>query len=143
MKKEKNYFGWFVGIMLIAFLALLSLKCCKIINCGWLVVTMPLVAIVFFVLFILYVGMKVVSYQQENLKPIMITKEILKANGFEEDPEDGTMCWRNKELEEVTWRGTILKIDSLSASLELVSCMYLHQLQHALKLCGIGIEISL
>ena len=61
MKKEKNYFGWFVGIMLIAFLALLSLKCCKIINCGWLVVTMPLIAIVFFVLFILYVGMKVVK----------------------------------------------------------------------------------
>jgi hypothetical protein len=83
------------------------------------------------------------GYQQENIKPVMITKEILKANGFKEDPEDGTMCWGNKELEEVTWRGTILKIDSLSASLELVSCMYLHQLQHALKLCGIGIEITL
>lgn len=83
------------------------------------------------------------DYLLEVLQPIPITAEILKANGFEEDPEDGTMCWGNKELEEVTWRGTILKIDSLSASLELVSCMYLHQLQHALKLCGIEEEIKL
>ena len=80
---------------------------------------------------------------EKYIEPIPLTSEILKANGFEEDPEDGTMCWGNKELEEVTWRGTILKIDSLSASLELVSCMYIHQLQHALKLCGIGIEIIL
>lgn len=42
MKKEKNYFGWFVGIMLIAFLALLSLKCCKVIDWSLLWVTAPL-----------------------------------------------------------------------------------------------------
>ena len=42
MKKEKNYFGWFVGIMLIAFLALLSLKCCGVIDCSWILVTAPL-----------------------------------------------------------------------------------------------------
>lgn len=79
----------------------------------------------------------------DDLQPIPLTPKILEKNGFEKDPEDGTMCYENKELEEVTWRGTILKIDSLSASLELVSCMYVHQLQHALKLCSIGIEIRL
>ena len=42
MKKEKNYFGWFVGLMLIAFLALLSLKCCGVIDLSWLWVTAPL-----------------------------------------------------------------------------------------------------
>lgn len=61
MKKEKNYFGWFVGIMLIAFLALLSLKCCKIINCGWLVVTMPLVAIGIWAILIVVLYMVIVA----------------------------------------------------------------------------------
>lgn len=56
MKKEKNYFGWFVGIMLIAFLALLSLKCCKVIDWSWLWVTAPLwvLGVMVFAIIVLY-----------------------------------------------------------------------------------------
>lgn len=82
-----------------------------------------------------------IGYDNEEFwqcfSPIEITPEILEANGFEKDPEDGTMCWENKEIEEVTWRGTILCISSISALMEHDSCMYVHQLQHALRLCGL------
>lgn len=56
MKKERNYFGWFVGIMLIAFLALLSLKCCNVIEWPWLWVTAPLwvLGVLFFAIIVLY-----------------------------------------------------------------------------------------
>lgn len=74
---------------------------------------------------------------EAGMEPIPITPEILEANGFEKDPEDGTMCWVNGEEEEVNWRGTILCISSISALMEHDSCMYVHQLQHALRLCGL------
>lgn len=56
MKKEKNYFGWFVGLMLIAFLALLSLKCCGVIDLSWIWVTAPLwvLGVLFFAIIVLY-----------------------------------------------------------------------------------------
>ncbi len=76
------------------------------------------------------------------VKPITITADILEKNGFEKDPEDGTMCLAIGDFEEVTWRADTLKIYSLSASLELISCVYVHQLQHAMRLCGIEKEIE-
>ena len=61
MKKEKNYFGWFVGLMLIAFLALLSLRCCNVIDWSLLWVTAPLWVIGVLLLSLVMLDMIVVA----------------------------------------------------------------------------------
>lgn len=42
MKKERNWFGIFVGAMIIAFAALLCLKLCNAIGWSWIWVASPL-----------------------------------------------------------------------------------------------------
>ena len=56
MKKERNFSSLFFGIMLIAFLALLSLKCCNVIEWPWIWVTAPLwiCVVLVFVIIVLY-----------------------------------------------------------------------------------------
>lgn len=56
MKKERNFSSLFFGIMLIAFLALLSLKCCGVIGWSWLWVTAPLwvIGVMVFAFIVLY-----------------------------------------------------------------------------------------
>lgn len=56
MKKERNFSSIFIGIMLIAFLALLGLKCCGVIDLSWLWVTAPLwvLGVLFFAIIVLY-----------------------------------------------------------------------------------------
>lgn len=61
MKKEKNYFFWFIGIMLIAFLTLLSLRCCNVIDWSWLWVTAPLWVIGVLLLSLVVLDMIVVA----------------------------------------------------------------------------------
>ncbi len=77
-----------------------------------------------------------------EVQPIPLTPEILVKNGFEE--WDG---WRIFDIEdtgvEIGWCGTILKIGGECGNLELPSVVYVHELQHALRLCGIEKEIIL
>ena len=77
-----------------------------------------------------------------EIKPILLTPEILKKNEFEK--WDG---WYIYSLEnfgiEIAFAGTILKIGGECGTLELPAIIYVHQLQHALKLCRIKMEIEL
>lgn len=79
-----------------------------------------------------------------NVEPIPITPEILEKNGFERDFEDGSLIWVDEQdVTEIVWVGTILTIHGENGHLELDTCMYVHELQHALRLCGIDKEIDL
>lgn len=76
------------------------------------------------------------------LEPVILTPEILKKNGFEE--WDGWYVYSIDNVAvEIAWTGTILKIGGQCGNLELPDIMYVHQLQHALRLCGIEKEIKL
>lgn len=83
------------------------------------------------------------DFSVDILHPIPLTPEILEKIGFEKW-DDG---WYIYDYEttgiEIAWVGTILKISGEYVNLELPSVMYVHQLQHALRLCGIEIEIKL
>ena len=86
-----------------------------------------------------------ISVEYKSLEPIPITSEILERNGFEESVvNEGNYIWRSK-LERVIWNEeeniTIrsVKCDTLFQG----HCYYIHQLQNALRLCGIRKEIEL
>lgn len=74
------------------------------------------------------------------LEPIPLTSEILKKNGFEE--WDGWYVYSIDNVAvEIAWAGTILEIGGECSNLELPTVIYVYQLQHALRLCGIDKEI--
>lgn len=81
--------------------------------------------------------------ENTEIEPIPLTSEILEKNGFEK--WDDGWCIYDQESTgiEVAWVGTILKIEGQCGNLELPDVMYVHQLQHALRLCGIEKEIEL
>lgn len=78
-----------------------------------------------------------------DLTGIPITPEILEKNGFEKDPESGEMIWTDDNVTEVVCVGTILTISGEYANAEFATCMFIHELQHSLRLCGIEQEIQL
>ncbi len=83
-------------------------------------------------------------FRCSDVEGIPLTPEILEKNGFERDFEDGSLIWVDEQdVTEVVWGGTILTIHGENGHLELDTCMYVHELQHALRLCGIEKEIVL
>lgn len=75
-----------------------------------------------------------------DIEPIPLTPEILEKNGFEE-----FYGWRILDIDaiEIRWTGTILEISGELGNMELPNVQYVHQLQHAFRLCGISKEIEL
>lgn len=97
------------------------------------------------------------GYQQENLEPIPLTREILEKNGFEKldfshyhiqdrklvlDADGswhGSLSWHWVVTEmDANEKGQIYVLDYYVATINFV-----HELQHALRLCGIEKEIEL
>lgn len=81
-------------------------------------------------------------FTEKYFEPIPLTPEILKKNGFEKDQETGECLLSDyDDTFEVYWIGTILTVQSGYGRMELVNCQYVHELQHALRLCGINKDI--
>lgn len=75
--------------------------------------------------------------KEDEIEPIPLTADILEKNGFERDPESGWMIFV-LDCGEISWLGTILNIRGDNTEyLNLVDCMFVHELQHALRLCGL------
>lgn len=82
---------------------------------------------------------------EDLLEPIPLTPEILEKNGFKRDFELKGCYWRPdcrkycivKEIE--TWYFAFRHMGG--GHICISECNYVHQLQHALKLCGIDKEI--
>lgn len=94
----------------------------------------------------------------EHIKPIPLTPEILEKNGFTYCKSDGgfylhtTISYGNWDVDVVLfdvtdeYRNNQLHISSPDDSyiaIHLMECNHVHELQHALRLCGIKKEISL
>ena len=79
----------------------------------------------------------------EVVEPILLTPEILEKNGFKLDKEDG-WWWLTPKIGITFWEeGDIeLEFENKHSSVD-IHIKYLHQLQHALRLCGIEKEIEL
>jgi len=87
----------------------------------------------------------------ELIEPIPITPEILLKNGFMESRQgDWFFVIENKNNETLgiishfpSYRLEIESWDDLIGSFESGGIKYIHQLQHAMRLCGIEKEIKL
>ena len=72
--------------------------------------------------------------------PIPLTKEILEKNGFTD--YINSMYLDTKDYS-IAWSGSVLKCSNDDCLIEMDNCKYVHQLQNALRLCGINKEITL
>ena len=76
--------------------------------------------------------------------PIPITSEILEKNGFKKSDDDDFYMWENYNERIVWFEDGYTNVTSIKCD-----CIYdkkllnVHELQHALKLCGINNEIEL
>lgn len=86
------------------------------------------------------------EYIVHDIEPIPLTPEILEKNGFKKDFELKGCYWRPdcrkycivKEIE--TWYFAFRHMGG--GHICISECNYVHQLQHALRLCGINKEIE-
>ena len=86
-------------------------------------------------------------YGFDDIRPIPLTPEILEKNGFVKQGFPGWEIYTENFL--ILWRNDfpdVLEIRNFNAaygSFHRSHISYVHDLQHALKLCGIDKEISL
>ena len=91
----------------------------------------------------------------EVIEPIPLTPDILEKNGFTKStPPPGihARCYEldnNKDRYNLTiadynkYKRLLLNVDSEDSECFNIKCDYVHELQHALRLCGIKKEIIL
>lgn len=83
-----------------------------------------------------------VYYRLEDITPIPLTPEILEKNGFEiVDESADFQLYGSPECSIFFTKGTVrYRLETPQAS---VVCWNVHQIQHALRLAGVGKEIVL
>lgn len=93
------------------------------------------------------------------IKPTPLTPEILKKNGWKHEfdkkdymvkynlGEEGKNCWMMWAMKEhnldIQRQDEKLDVYNLKVSKVVIPCDYVHQLQHAMRICGIEKEIVL
>ena len=97
-------------------------------------------------------------YEYDEIKPIPITPEILETNGFDKKWHDRSRCVifdpKKDHVTSIVYNhhNATISIDDLpfnevdkenqrNQKIEALGCRYVHELQHALRLCGIEKEI--
>jgi hypothetical protein len=85
--------------------------------------------------------------EDSHLEPIPLTPEILEKNGFSQDPLNGHVFIFHEKSGEVIYYEYGpkygLTIDNQFATIQDLKIKYVHELQHALRLCGIDKTIEL
>lgn len=86
----------------------------------------------------------IVELKYDDIFPIPLTPEILKKNGFEKEwDEDIILMVRDTIIVETGNNYKLYKDGKMYLRGVLAPLYYVHQLQHALRLCGIEKEIEL
>ena len=104
-------------------------------------------------------------YEYDEIEPIPLTVEILKSNGFDlngisedlvpaedRDFSDDTYVWQAGKFEDDTvvrvcvyfdyrYNDCIVELETPNITTDSIRLKHVHQLQHALRLCGIEKEI--
>lgn len=90
-----------------------------------------------------------ITEKLENIKPIPLTAEILEKNGFIKQAYDGWLISVDNGRGQIEYRkdyfNGLLRIDynKKPFSKLMIKVKYVHELQHALRLCNINKEIIL
>lgn len=79
----------------------------------------------------------------EDLELITLTEEILEKNGFKKDRDYGYFIGQSNSGYYIYFNNNHLSIQAGYDVIEFAWCEYVHELQHALKLCGIKKDIVL
>ena len=98
-----------------------------------------------------YCEESITSIEDKDIHPIPITSEILEKNGFKEDVHNCSIFydWSNLDGDDVTLRRypcgyfELHITDNENLRNVRFPIDYVHELQHALRLCGIDKEIEL
>ena len=80
------------------------------------------------------------SYPSDGIDPIPLTPEILEKNGFEDGQFFAELLYREWQI--MCDCSHIAMRHEGGWSMD-ISCKYVHELQHALRLCGIDLDIKL
>lgn len=96
----------------------------------------------------LYNGEDYFDAEEIELYPLPLTAEILDKNGFSQDPLNGHIFIFHEKSGEVRYyeygpKYYGLTIDNQLATIQDLKIKYVHELQHALRLCRIEKEIKL
>lgn len=89
-----------------------------------------------------------ITVNPSNLKPLPLTPEILEKNGFEADePEEENSAYRLKEQDMIIVecfpaRNGYRGIFAYECTRIRKTLHFVHELQHAMRLCGIKKEIT-
>lgn len=86
------------------------------------------------------------DYILDELTPVPITDEILKKNGFDYENNVGDVLeYYNYEIIYNTWDHELRILENREQILKIKTFdkMCVHELQHALRLCGIDKEIEI
>lgn len=76
----------------------------------------------------------------DNIQPIPLTSDILNKN-FPDTRDDVFWCWDDRKSQEEIWYE--VRIEKNYETVFMLDIRYVHELQHALRLCGIEKEIEL
>ena len=79
--------------------------------------------------------------REKHFDPIPLTAEILEKNGYKDERSNYALRYDKYHIC-IYLADKKLSINSYGAVLD-IHCRYVHQLQHALRLCGISKEIEL
>jgi hypothetical protein len=82
-------------------------------------------------------------YPEITYEHIPITPEILEKNGFKKDRDYGYFIGQSNSGYFIYFNDNYLLIQAGNDAIEFAWCEYIHEFQHALKLCGIKKEIIL
>lgn len=77
-----------------------------------------------------------------EFEPIPLTTEIIEKNGFEKNRDYGYFIGQSNSGYYIYFDDNYLFIQAGYDAIEFVRCEYVHELQHALKLCGITKSIK-
>lgn len=82
-------------------------------------------------------------HSEDKIEPVPLTAEILEKNGFVRSSV--FVEWKyEEEGVYILWKPfPFLKIETENVQLNLSGCEYVHELQNALRLCGINKTIGL
>lgn len=96
----------------------------------------------YFHVFVQDLGVVMREVFNEDLRPIPLTAEILEKNGFERSKVFVEWKYENDNVYMIYKPFPYLRIE-MEECIVAFPCEYIHELQHALRLCGITHEISL
>lgn len=94
-------------------------------------------------MYVSLVGVKGARYYDNELEPIPLTKDVLEKNGFEKNQDYGYYMGQSNSGHCVYFNNNYLSIQAGNNIIEFAWCEYVHELQHALKVCGIKKSIKL